>query len=233
MSFVIRKFNYTESLGEKLKAIRRSAGLTLSEMAAKTKIRKSYLHALETGNYSSLPDPVYTRNFLKIYVRALGGDVTYFVEQFESECGTCDFTQNARLPRRRAQALQFLVASRFVKIAIVGVVAIGIMSYFGYQIQAIISPPVLTVYEPADELLTNQAIITVTGHVEAGASVRVNEVDVLLSKDGSFEVDVALERGLNVITIESQKRYSQPAIEYRRVVLQRHYSMHTSVVSGY
>jgi len=225
MAFVIRKFDYAESLGEKLKTVRRSAGLTLSEMAAKTKVQKSFLHALETGDYARLPDPVYTRNFLKIYVRALGGDVTYFLEQFESECGTCDFTKNARLPRRRARALQFLVASRFVKMAIVGVVAVGIMSYFGYQVQAIVSPPTLMVYAPADELLTEEAIIAVTGQVEEGASVRVNEIDVLLSKDGTFEVDVALERGLNVIAIESTKRYSRPALEYRRVVLGQDHSI--------
>mgnify|MGYP001569927712 FL=1 len=70
MAFVIRKFDYSESLGEKLRAIRKSAGLTLSEMAAKTKIQKSFLQAFEMGNYAKLPDPIYARNYLKVYVRA-------------------------------------------------------------------------------------------------------------------------------------------------------------------
>ncbi len=219
MAFVIRKFDYSESLGEKLKAIRTSAGLTLSEMAAKTKIRKTFLQAFETGQFAKLPDPVYARNFLKVYVRALGGDVEYFLEQFETECGTCDFTKNVRLPRARVRALQFLVASRFVKVFALSLVGIAIVGYLGVQVRAIVSPPELMVFAPNDGVLTHEALISVTGQAQEGARVKVNGLDVLLSKDGTFEVDVALERGLNVIAIESTKRYSKPATEYRRVVL--------------
>lgn len=219
MAFVIRKFDYSESLGEKLKTIRKSAGLTLSEMATKTKIRKTFLQAFEAGQFAKLPDPIYARNFLKVYVRALGGDTAYFLEQFEAECGTCDFTKNARLPRARARTFQFLVASRFVKVFALSLVGIAIVGYLGIQVRAIISPPELMVFAPSDGILTQEALISVTGQAQEGARVQVNGVDVLLSKDGTFEVDVALERGLNVIAIESTKRYSKPATEYRRVVL--------------
>jgi cytoskeletal protein RodZ len=221
MSFVIRKFDYQETLGAKLKAIRRSANLTLSELSARTKIRKSFLAAFENGEYGKLPDPIYARNYLKTYVQILGADVDYFLEQFESECGTCDFMKNARLPRRRASAWQFLVASRFVKLFLVGAVAIGIVSYMGYQIRAIVAPPDLLVYQPSDGFLTQEAQVTVSGHAEEDAQVTINGLRILLSQDGSFETDVALERGLNVIVIESTKRHSQPATQYRRVVLQQ------------
>lgn len=221
MAFVIRQFDYAQSLGAKLKAVRAFSGWTLSELSAKTKIRKAFLKAFESGDYARLPDPVYARNFLKMYVRALGGDVAYFLEQFESECGTCDFTKNARLPRARARAWQFLVASRFVKVFVLALVGLGIVGYLGFQVRAIVSPPELLVYEPGDGILTDQALITVTGQAQEGASVQVNGVDVLLSKDGTFQTDVALERGLNVIAIESQKRYSRMNTQYRRVVLQQ------------
>ncbi|MBI4591944.1 helix-turn-helix domain-containing protein [Candidatus Uhrbacteria bacterium] len=219
MAFVIRKFDYSESLGKKLKSIRAAAGLTLSELSAATKIRKRFLQAFETGDYAKLPDPIYARNFLKIYVRALGGDIEYFLTQFETECGTCDFTKNSRLPRARARAFQFLVASRFVQVFTLSLVGLAIVGYLGVQVRAIISPPELVVFEPNDGTKTDEALISVTGQAQEGSRVQVNGVDVLLSKDGSFEADVALERGLNVIAIESTKRYSKPATEYRRVVL--------------
>ncbi|MBI4438116.1 helix-turn-helix domain-containing protein [Candidatus Uhrbacteria bacterium] len=221
MAFVIRKFDYQETLGAKLKAIRRSANLTLSELSAQTKIRKSFLAALESGEFGRLPDPVYARNYLKTYVRALGGDVGYFLEQFESECGTCDFMKHARLPRQRARAWQFLVASRYVKIFLVALIAISVVSYIGSQVRAIVSPPDLLVYEPSDGFLTSEAYVTVSGHAEAGAQVTINGKTVLLSQTGSFETELALERGLNVIVIESAKRHSRTATEYRRVVLKQ------------
>lgn len=221
MSFVIRKFDYHETLGEKLKAIRRSANLTLSELSAKTKIRKSFLQAFENGTFDRLPDPVYARNYLKVYVQALGADVSYYLKQFELECGTCDFTKNARLPRRRAQAIEFLVASRWVKIFVVLALAFGVMGYIGSQIRAIIAPPELFVYEPLDGFFTQDAIITVAGHAQKGSQVSINETAVLLQEDGSFETQVPLERGLNIISIESKKRYSHSATQYRRVVLKQ------------
>lgn len=219
MAFVIRQFDYTESLGEKLKALRAAAGLTLSEMVAKTKIRKSFLQAFESGDYTKLPDPVYARNYLKVYVRALGADVNYFLKQFETECGTCDFTKHARLPRRRARALQFLVASRFVKIFSLGFIGIAIVTYLGLQVRAIISPPELLVFAPQDGIKTQEALISVEGQAQEGAQVKINDMDVLLSQERTFEMTIALERGLNVIVIESTKRYSKPTTEYRRVVL--------------
>jgi hypothetical protein len=154
-------------------------------------------------------------------VKALRADEHYYLKQFAQECGTCDFTKNVRLPRRRAQALQFLVASRFIKIFVLAALAISVMTYVGFQIRAIISAPDLLVYEPLDGLTTNQALISVAGHAQEGAQVQINSVKVLLSQDGYFETQVALERGLNVITIESTKRYSHTATEYRRVVLQQ------------
>lgn len=219
MTFVIRKFDHAESLGEKLKLIRATAGLTLSELAAKTKIRKRFLQAFEAGAYNKLPDLLYARNYLKIYVRALGGDVEYFLEQFEAECGTCDFTKGARLPRKRLHALQFLVASHYVKIFALLLVSLSIVGYLGLQIRTIISPPALVVYSPSDGIQTQEALIRVTGLAQEEAIVRVNGSNVLQSKDGMFEVEVALERGLNVITIESSKRYSKTTTQYRRVVL--------------
>src|SRR5690349_6165638 len=115
MTFVIRKLNDAETLGQKLKALRLSAHRTISEMAEKSKLRRGVIEAFEQDEHGKLPAPLYARQFLKSYVAALDGDVDYFSERYEAECGTCDFTDATRLPRRRARAVQFLVASRFVK----------------------------------------------------------------------------------------------------------------------
>jgi transcriptional regulator with XRE-family HTH domain len=225
MTFIIRKFNQTQTLGEKLKTMRREANFTLSEMEQKTKIRKKFIKAFEEGLYDQLPASIYTRNYLKTYVKTLGGDVSYFLKQFEEERGTCDFVGSSCLPRRRARALQFLVASKFVKVGILLFVSFVIMSYVGIQLKAIVAPPDLLVYEPNNGSLTHQALITVTGHAEEGSQVMINGQIVLLSTTGFFQTEVALERGTNIITIESTKRYSRPAIEHRHVVLEQDRSL--------
>lgn len=225
MSFSIRQFDHQERLCDKLKALRKEVGLTLSDMEEKTKINKTSIKYLEAGAYDKLPDPIYTRNFLKIYLRVLRADETYYLNLFEQERGTCDFTKQACLPRQRARAFRFLVASRFMKVGGFLLLALGIVFYLGSQVQAIMSPPELSIFEPNDGSITHDATILVTGAAEQNAGVRINGTDVLLTKTGSFEVEVALERGLNVIKIESVKRYSLPSIEWRRVILQQDQTM--------
>lgn len=225
MPFSIRQLNEHEQLCDKLKALRKESRFTLSQIAEKTKIPKTSIRHLEAGAYHKLPDPIYTRNFLKIYLRALGADETYHLDLYEQEHGTCDFVKQARLPRQRTRALQFLVASRFMKIGVFFLVAASVVFYLGSQIRTIIRPPQLAVYDPADGYVTTDATISITGAAEQDASVKINGIDVLLTKNGSFEYELALERGLNVIKVESVKRYSKPSIEYRRVVLDQNRSV--------
>ncbi|MFC1788022.1 helix-turn-helix domain-containing protein [Patescibacteria group bacterium] len=221
MPFVIRKFENAQSLGQMLKTARKAANLTLGQMAEITKIRKCYLDALEKENHHRLPEPLYTRNFLKTYVNALGQNEHYFLNRFEEERGTCDLIKNAQLPLRRARAVQFLVASRFVKFTAFAVISLAVLSYIGYQIRAITVPPEIFVSEPTDGLSTKEAAIEVIGQVGADVKVQINGTEVLLSKDGTFENEVALKRGLNIISIEARRRYSKPMKIYRRVVLEQ------------
>lgn len=219
MAFTIRKFNQAERLADKLKALRKEANFTLSEMERRTKVNKTYLRYLEAGTFDKLPDPIYTRNFIKIYLRVLRTESAYYLNLFEQERGTCDFVSQARLPRQRAQAFRFLVASRFVKMSAFTLIALSVMLYLGLQVRSIITPPVLFIDEPLDGFVTTNATILVTGNVKEQAQVRINGKEVLLTDAGLFEVTIALERGLNLIKVESMKRYSRPSVEYRRVIL--------------
>ena len=63
-----------EMSGALLKTLRETAGLTLDDMVAKTKISKRYLRAIEADDYATLPAKVYTRGFVTLYARALGLD---------------------------------------------------------------------------------------------------------------------------------------------------------------
>ena len=219
MSFIIRKFEDQDSLGAKLKSLRKSANITLSEMAKLTKIQKSYLKAFETEEYNKLPDPVYARNFLRIYVKTLKADESYFLERFEAEYQTCTLVEKTRLPRKKLGHMLQIIPSKIAKTAALVLVVMGVTYYIGSQINTMISPPDLLVYSPNDGAYTHEAVIVVTGQVEEDSSVMINGSPVLLSQDGAFAHEVALERGMNVIEIEGTKRYSKKAKELRRVLL--------------
>jgi len=221
MAFVIRKLNVSRTLGEEIRELRRATGFTLSELEERTKVRKSFLDAFERDDFSALPETLYARNYLRIYLRALGAsDPNYFMTRWEEARGTCDFTGTALMPRQRVRRGAFIVASRFLKVAGVAAILLAVTAYIGTEVRAITSAPPLLVYGPEDGAATRNATVTVRGETDPGTNLKVNGQKVLLNSNGSFETDVSLERGVNVIKVEGAKRYSRSATMYRRVVLE-------------
>lgn len=60
--------------GTLLAAARIRHGLSLSEIASRTRIARHLLEALESERWSELPAPVYVRGFIRLYAREVGLD---------------------------------------------------------------------------------------------------------------------------------------------------------------
>ncbi|MBN2517108.1 MAG: helix-turn-helix domain-containing protein [Deltaproteobacteria bacterium] len=56
------------------KSIREEKGFTLQEISQRTRISSSILNAIENRDFHLLPEPVYTRAFIKIYAKTLDTD---------------------------------------------------------------------------------------------------------------------------------------------------------------
>lgn len=59
------------SLGPYLRELRERRGVSLEEITRTTRVGRSYLEALESGDFSKLPAPVFTRGFILAYCQAL------------------------------------------------------------------------------------------------------------------------------------------------------------------
>jgi cytoskeletal protein RodZ len=66
-----------------LKEKREALGLTLKDIFQRTRITAVNLEAIENGNLHLLPVPIYTRNFIKTYARALGIDSNPILDAYE------------------------------------------------------------------------------------------------------------------------------------------------------
>ena len=61
----------TEETGPDLKAVREEKGLTLKEISHRTRISVSVLDAIEKKEFQKLPEPVYSKAFIKSYAQTL------------------------------------------------------------------------------------------------------------------------------------------------------------------
>lgn len=222
MVFVMRKLDKSpQTLGEKLRALRRGQGVTLDVLERETHIQRRYLEALERGRYDELPEPMYTRNFLQAYARALQADEKYFIELYEEECGRCDLLDPLRLPRQRVRKGSFFNLPRAVTTGVAGVFVAVIIGYFVWQFAGLFRPPEIVLYVPEDGMATDSALLEVRGEVLRGeVTLTINGDEVVVNADQTFSTTLDLVRGLNVITIEAKRRYSQSAVLYRRVVFE-------------
>lgn len=210
-----------QTLGEKLRALRRTQGVTLEVLERETHIQRRYIEALEHGRYHELPEPMYTRNFLRAYARVLNTDESYFIELYEEECGRCDLIDPMRLPRQRVRKGSFFNVPRAVTTLVVGAFVAMIVGYFVWQFTLLVRPPEIVLFTPADGLATDSALLDVRGEITRGeVTLMINGDEVVVNADHTFSTTIDLVSGLNVITVEAKRRYSRSATIYRRVVFE-------------
>jgi cytoskeletal protein RodZ len=95
-------------LGNTLKQARESRELPLREIEWATKIKSSYLEALEAEDFENLPAPVYARGFLRTYARYLDLDPDPLIAEYNQQAVAANeivSTRPAVRPDRRPFAL--------------------------------------------------------------------------------------------------------------------------------
>ena len=85
-----------DSIGDFFKQVRETKGLTVDEVASKTRIRTDFVKALEEGNFAKLPDQVFARGFVRSYARSLGLDEDDAIHRFIQSAGAFYEKQDER-----------------------------------------------------------------------------------------------------------------------------------------
>lgn len=85
-----------ESVGEFFRQVRETKGLTVDEVASKTRIRTDFVKALEDGNFARLPDQVFAKGFVRSYARSLGLDEEDAIHRFIQSAGSFYEKQDER-----------------------------------------------------------------------------------------------------------------------------------------
>lgn len=134
-----------ESVGEFFKQVRETKGLTVDDVASKTRIRPDFVKALEEGNFAKLPDQVFARGFVRSYARSLGLDEEDAMHRFVQSAGAFYDKQDERerLRLKQAEDERRKKANRKVVVAAVGVALLGLVLLLNReQSSVVVSRPV-------------------------------------------------------------------------------------------
>ncbi len=86
-----------DKFADELRQQRESAGLTLKQMATKTRIDIKFLEAIDNGNFSFLPD-LYVKAFIKSYAKTVGLDEDITLKKFEAAKEGLEYDPNPPEP---------------------------------------------------------------------------------------------------------------------------------------
>lgn len=118
-----------ETVGEFFKQARETKGMTLDEVASKTRIHPSFLRAIEECNFTKLPDQVFVKGFVRSYARALAMDEDEAVRRFVVTAGAFYEKQaeGERLKLKQVEDDRRKRANRNVVIGATGVALLGLV----------------------------------------------------------------------------------------------------------
>ena len=118
-----------ESIGEFFKQVRETKGLTIDEVASKTRIRTDFVKALEDGNFAKLPDQVFARGFVRSYARSLGLDEEDAIHRFAQSAGAYYDKQveRERLKVRQAEEERKKQANRKAVAIAIGIAILALI----------------------------------------------------------------------------------------------------------
>jgi cytoskeletal protein RodZ len=196
-------------LGTVLRTAREARFIDLARVERDTKIRSRYLSALERGDYRDLPEPIYTRGFLRNYGLYLGLDPEYLIDLYRLESGSAGERPAMPSPRRPVAARQgrsLVVTSGAVVAAILTLLVVAFVVYLVGEFVTFARTPDLRVTDPATDVLAWEgAEYTIRGVTEPNSTVTTDGLrqnpSTRADAEGEFSVSVSLVPGANVITL--------------------------------
>lgn len=225
VGFSFKEISNPLSLGELLQEQREKKGISISESAKATGVSVKYLQALEDCDYKKLPGEVYAKGFLKVYTKFLGLDYDETLKIYTCERKVYvktkkDKTTDFNKPVEKISRVHLIVTPKIVRGLLIILLALACLSYLGFKVKAIVTPPMLIISRPADNLMTEQLFIEVVGQSEAETMIEINGQQVLADQEGNFSETIDLQTGVNVIEVKATKRHGTETKKYLQVVVE-------------
>ncbi len=202
------------TVSELLKKARLEKNIDFSEVEKETRIKVSFIKALEDGQYRKLPSFAYARGFLANYARYLELDVPMVLALFRRE-----FDQKkeekllppglSKIPNRRIRISS--LAGFFI------LLFIFFLIYFLFQYKGFLGSPSLTLNSPSQNQEVLGEVVAAVGKTDPEVTLSINDQIVSLDKEGNFKEQIPVMPGEFTITVVSKNRFGRESRIIRMV----------------
>lgn len=208
-----------KTIGQQFAEERKNKGLTLAEVAKETKIKEEFLRSIEKGDFKSLPSSAYASGFVRNYAKFLGLPPEKSLALYRREF---DEKKNVDvLPKGFSNPDEYTPPKfRFGRTALllVGLFLI-VAGFLIYQYRAAIFNPDLTIESPVENQEVKSLKVDVKGKTDPSATLVVNNREVPIESDGSFEKEITVFPGESVVTISVENRFGRITTVERKILV--------------
>ena len=202
--------------GQKLKDKRIAKVLTIEQVSKETKIRASYLSAIEKGEYQKLPASTYIQGFVRNYAKYLDLNeqeiLAIFRREFDEKKAFAVLPKGLVKEDFPIKRIKLADTAKFIIL-----LAIALLGYIFFQYRfAIISPP-LEILTPKDGVIVLSSTVSVSGKTDPNATVFVNNDNVSLDSDGNFKKSINVFPGKIIIRIKAINYFGKEKIIERHI----------------
>ena len=191
------------SIGSDLKSARAAAGLTLEQVAEKTKLRTSLVAAIESNDFSLCGGDVYARGHLRVLANLYRIDSTYLLELFDQTFGVTETalddlaeTTSRNLDRRISISWKSL--SGIAAVALLGAVVVS--NQLPSNQESVLAPEKSSTASESSATPSQSQSLPAVASVDEGVTVRLTVVRSyswisVTAADGSSLFTGQIEKG--------------------------------------
>ena len=194
-----------------LRTKREALGLTLKDVFSLTRVSVVNLEAIENGDFHNLPVPIYTRNFIKTYARALDLDSKPILDGYEAYLNSLQIAQT-QIPETVPEREPSIKSPGHYKayIAAAAIIIIIVVAFFIFQ-----------QHQPVPKVAGNPQEAAVTAP-QAPASTPVNPPEqtktvvppvVSAEINKQTQAQPALPRQKSAAQLKSSPKQNAPGVE--------------------
>lgn len=181
--------------GEDLRREREMREISIREISETTKISTRFLEAIEQGEFSSLPAPVFTRGFIREYASYLGLDAEEIVDRYMSIVERQEKQlehEEEEMRDRISGRLPLGPGSGALKWIVIAIIAIAILGAGVYYVSTSDSDQPET-GDAGEQVSRESESVSAAEPVEAPPVTTAESVQVRLTASGDSWVDVQVD----------------------------------------
>ena len=200
-------------IGAFLRQARLKQNKSLYEVARETKIKKSFIEAMEEENWEALPEFPVVQGFVKNIASFLGLD----------EEKALAFLRRDYPPKKLSVSPKPDVENKFAwtprRTFVFGILVVfaSVLIYLGLQYRRFIKSPLLEVISPKEGEIITMKDVLVSGKTNADASVVVNNQPALIDNEGQFEAQIEVSQDTHEIEVQATSRSGKQTTIKRKI----------------